>query len=117
FLELKERKAGGLHGEGYVRGIGLDLLPPIVGPHDDDGVRPRLDATARGTGRAVDERHALSVALLSGSPGRLPGPGPHQIRTRRFPPSGSSAEMSRFTGARSERGSGASGADTSEAAL
>lgn len=29
----------------------------------------------------------------SGSPGRSPTPGPHQIRTRRFPPSGSSAEM------------------------
>ena len=35
---------------------------------------------------------------LSSSPGQFPTPGPHQIRTRRFPPSGSSVDTSRGYG-------------------
>ena len=39
---------------------------------------------------------------LSSSPGQLPTPGPLQIRTRRFPPSGSSVDTARVTSPRSE---------------
>ena len=38
------------------------------------------------------------LASLSSSPGRFPGRGPHQIRTRRFPPSGSSVKAARGYG-------------------
>jgi hypothetical protein len=40
--------------------------------------------------RIPDRRHRLSSSL-----GRLPSRGPHQIRTRRFPPSGSSGDTAR----------------------
>jgi len=44
--------------------------------------------------RAVSLRFSSSLRPLSSSPGSLPPRGPHQIRTRRFPPSGSSADAS-----------------------
>ena len=38
------------------------------------------------------------MPVLSSSPGPSPGRGPHQIRTRRFPPSGSSVDATRGYG-------------------
>jgi hypothetical protein len=52
--------------------------------------------------------------LTSSSPGPSPTPSPLQIRTRRFPPSGSSVDATRVTGPRSEQRSEAAEAGSRE---
>ena len=59
------------------------------------------DATLLASAVGLDEPHAYTPddrVSLSSSPGPSPTPGPLQIRTRRFPPSGSSADVTRGYG-------------------
>jgi hypothetical protein len=67
--------------------------------------RPAELGTASSSQQAPDANRDLTEwplseagMALSSSPGQLPTPGPLQIRTRRFPPSGSSVEAARGYG-------------------
>src|SRR5262249_27040457 len=70
------------------RGL-LPLLRPLEVPLDLRAAPRALAWLVRLHRLRLGERH---VKLVS-SPGRLPRPGPPQIRTWRLPPSGSSADV------------------------
>jgi hypothetical protein len=50
-----------------------------------------IDRHSRTRDQMIQAARSGNWLGVSSSPGQLPGRGPHQIRTRRFPPSGSSA--------------------------
>jgi hypothetical protein len=105
-LEVRPSPAGRVLWGIYVASIiALDApgqLEHHQGLHEVEKWHPRGLCERIGVPSAAlaHERHDLRFARNlpeSGSPGPLPGRGPHQIRTRRFPPSGSSAERGSWT--------------------